>query len=74
MKSSWEVARITSINNRTGQIEVYCAKFGRFISAKLKDLINSRFTLHDRVRIFVEILPYTVRLKMVTKTRSMGVI
>lgn len=70
MSSSWQVAHITSINKRTGEFEVYCAMHGKAIRGRLAELINSQFALYDRVRVLIEVLPYTLRIKMVTKTKS----
>lgn len=70
MKGAWELARITSLNKRTGKVEVFCRKYNCFISASLPELINSQHKVYDTVRIFVEVLPYTLRIKMLTKTRG----
>jgi len=70
MSGSWQVAHLTSLNKSNGAFEVYCSKYGKKIQGKLPDLINSPFMLYDRVRIFVEVLPYTLRIKMLTKVRK----
>lgn len=70
MNQSWQIAHITSLNKRTGDFEVYCAKYSKSIRGCLVDLINSRFFIHDRVRVLVEVLPYTLRVKMITKTKG----
>ncbi len=66
----WHIAHITHLDKRTGLIEAYCSKLGKTLRGQLPELVNSGFMLQDKVRLFVETLPYALRIKMVTKVRK----
>lgn len=63
----WEVARITKIDRRTGRFEVYSQARRIYLQGCLPDLTNSQYLLGDQVRIFVKVLPYAVKIKMISK-------
>lgn len=70
MSGNWYVAHLTSLNKKTGSFEVYCSKFGKKVQGKLPELIYSNYMLYDKVRVFIDVLPYTLRIKMLIKSKN----
>ncbi len=66
----WEVAILKKLNKDTGAFEVYCPAYKNYLQGRLTDLQGSTFAHDEKVRIYLEDVGYTHRIKMLTRASS----